>query len=363
MDKKNLNGTIVQFLIGILIAMVIVEGPILLDSYTAAKAKIEEREPKGKNVARVALSDKVNLYTDYQVFNDADVNEIHVKLLCLTTYSGKKFYYLHLFTLNNSHAIKRILKGDQMHFRLSNNDTIIISSAKAGEINRYGYGRRSIARARQHVYYPISSGQLEAICSNQVEEFIIMTSRTGVVHKARKAFSADLRKRYDLLQNYLNAKTSEEPKLESTTSNDPNVVRFGRTDYVHINDSMYIRLSGYRDKDGDESIILHTLWLSDTTCTHYVPAQNRLVISLDNDMQIDLCTVSNGYIRRSKSNRYNRQFITCKISPQQLDLMCMHEIKDIIIETKKGKYIEYARPGVSSDLKKRYKLLLKHLHS
>ena len=364
--KNPFTNIVLPIFIGLLLFYLMYDGPILLNSWTSNEAEIREVTPRGGNVVRKAVTDNVNLFRNLRILSKKSLDELDLVVGGYMEYSGQTTVILYIHMFRNSSLMTQVKKGDPLTMRMADGKKITVRACMDGEVKRHEKrSRRSIARSVQYVNFITNMQQLDSICSGEITDITIHTETETYSVTAREGIVNDLRKRYNLLYEYLQPSkkwAADEPKLVTTETKDPTIARFARTDKVGINDDFYVSISGYKDNDGDISIVLNTTLICDTNSTFYVKSKNKLEVSLVNGEIIEMYAFTNGSNVRSHSEPVRYQSINYRTSSGQMESICASDIESVMIEAADNTYTIYARPGASSDIQKRYQLLQDHLH-
>lgn len=353
----------IPLLLGLLLAYLLVIWPTLFVGHTASKPKLEHTSSNTVNYACFAATDQVNLYRSWRMIVNTDFQVFNIGIEGFLRYNAKRDMRLYTLMMCQSERMEPVSEGDKLVLRLANDSVITLQAIKNGSVKVVTKRRRrTVPKCKQEVYYAIEESQLEAICKNEIVSVVVKTRACNYKVDVNKAVSGNINKRYNMLINFFedNSSMIEEPQIADTVTNDPTITRFARMSPVKNKDDIRIVIGGYKDQDGDVSILWENYMVFDKEHTVRVQKNNGMVIRFENGEKVVLFAYGKGYIKQLNDSLYEQR-VSYRITAPQLDSICNNEIKSISIHMGKMGYKSKMRQGVSEDLQIRYNMLMDYL--
>lgn len=370
MEEKTLKAPlspiqiVVYLLIGLSLGVLLTIWPILYSGRTDSTPKLEKIIVFTPDHAGAAYTNQVNLYKNLRPFVSKDLEELDICLAGFLEYDGELEMHVYAFMVRRSSQIEQVKMNDCMFFRLSNDSLITLHASKDGSIKQVKKtGRRSLPWSTQEAHYTITIDQLEAICAYNITEVTVKTAETAYTVEIGKEVKEDIKKRYDVLCEFLEKHRNllEEPQVIDSTTSDPTIARFAEMNRVRIHPDVAFQIGGYRDIDGDVSVLWKTYLIRQDTMNQ-VLKNDRLTIHFDNEEQLALYAYGDGFVKKVNDSRYI-QSVNYKMTEPLLAEICNKEIRGVTIHMADKRLDFIARKGVAQDLRKRYYLMKEYLGS
>ena len=326
------------------------------ESQTAGKPDFRIVQRDSVKHISLAYTDLVNVHRDFDVFDAHEPDVISFGLFGVADSRQKHFYGLY------DHMIK-IAKGDSLALELSNGSVIRLE-ADSGQV-RYTPGRRrSLPITKQTVVFKIEKPLLDSICNHQITKMTFSNAEDTCMVMARDGSSQKIQERYTLLRDFLQTEGKqweEKVLIESTRTNDPNIVRFAKMKSVLLDDHTAVKIKGYIDKDGNKGFVWDLYIRREGKAMPLVKANNNMTIHLYDGRKLKTYAYSDGHIRIQKKTGMRMQKVACRITARQMEEICQGRLSDLEIQTPQNPYLVIVYESAADELAKSYRVLMNYL--
>ena len=365
--KQILKEIIPQLIGGMILAYAIIVGPVLINSRTSSDPELEHTEYDSIANTCYAWTDQVNLYRNLRVFSKDRLNEVSVKLDGYKDSIGNLTARMCVCMARTSNQIEQVHTQSPLVICLSDSTFITLYAQKEGKVEHsQRVSRRSVARSWQYVYYPVTFAQMDTICNSEMMNLTIVAQGKAHHVAVRKKATKNLQKRYNLLRAFIiehQSLKAEEAKISDTRTNDPSIALYARMNPAIISDSLLFCIKGYKDIEGDVSMILDAYFLYGDTPIDTIKTGNEMIIHFTNTSGLRITAFSDGYVGRRREGLGSLQYVNYKTTVSQMEARCLNEIQSITFQATGHTYRIKPRADASTQLQTRYQILREYLDS
>ncbi len=349
--------------IAILLLAGVLHGYTWWNSQTAWKPDFDIVNRDSVKHVSVAFTDLVNFHRDFNAFDAKKPDVISLGLIGVADSRQNHLYGLYAYMMVRTDHMIKISRGDNLALELSNGSVIPLV-ADSGHIQYTPRRRRSLPITEQTVLFDIAKPLLDSLCNHQITKVTFSNAKDTCVVKARSSASKKFQKRYALLQDFLQTEGElweENVLIESTETNDPNIVRFAKMKPVRLDDYTAVRLKGYIDKDGNKGFVWELFIRREDKAMPLVKANNNMTLHLSNGQTLKTYAYSDGHIRIWRNNGERLQIVACRITARQLEEICQGRLSDLEIQTPGNPYLVIASASAPDGLTATYRTLQRYL--